>query len=193
MNDIVFLFGDWLPMARILVVGTLMYITLVVLLRVTGSRTLASMNVFDFIVTVALGAAFGRALTTKAVPLAEAVTAFVLLIFLQFAVAWAQTRWTEFMGIFTNPPALLYFRGEFLRDAMRRQRVTEAILKAAVRKTHLGSMTEVEAIVMESSGDFSVIRSIGDGSALGDAVQEQIERLMRGESGDPSDEAVPPG
>jgi uncharacterized membrane protein YcaP (DUF421 family) len=185
MNEVIFFFGDWTPMARILVVGTLMYIALVVLLRVTGSRTLASMNVFDFIVTVALGAAFGRTLTTRTVALAEAVTAFVLLIALQFGVAWAQTRWTNFMGIVTNPPALLYYRGQFLRDVMRRQRVTEAILQAAVRKEQLGSMAEVEAIVLESSGEFSIIRSVGDGSALGEAIQKQIARWASDASNDP--------
>jgi uncharacterized membrane protein YcaP (DUF421 family) len=178
MNDVVFWFGGWPPIGRILVVGTLMYVALVLLLRISGSRTLSSMNVFDFIVTVAIGAAFGRSLTTRAVALAEALTAFALLVALQYAVAWAQTRWTHFMGIVTNPPSLVYFRGEFLRKTMRQQRVTEALLRTAVRKQHLGSMKEVEAIVLESSGEFSVIRSIGDGSALGEAIQEQIAGLV---------------
>jgi uncharacterized membrane protein YcaP (DUF421 family) len=186
MNDVVFWFGGWPPIGRILVVGTFMYVALVVLLRVSGSRTLASMNVFDFIVTVAIGAAFGRTLTTREVALAEALAAFALLVSLQFAVAWAQTRWTQFMGIVTNPPSLLYFRGEFLRKAMRQQRVTEALLRAAVRKEHVGSMNEVEAIVLESSGEFSVIRSVGDGSALGQAIQEQIARLVDDASHDSS-------
>ena len=186
MNDVIFWFGGWPPIIRILVVGALMYVALVILLRLSGSRTLASMNVFDFIVTVAIGAAFGRTLTTRAVALVEALTAFALLVGLQFSVAWAQTRWTQLMGIVTNPPALLYFRGEFLRKAMRQQRVTEALLRAAVRKEHLGSMNEVEAIVLESSGEFSVIRSIGDGSALGEAIQEQIADLVGGTSRDAS-------
>jgi uncharacterized membrane protein YcaP (DUF421 family) len=177
MNDVVFWFGGWPPIGRILVVGTLMYIALIVLLRISGSRTLASMNVFDFIITVAIGAAFGRTLTTRQVALAEALAAFVLLVALQFVVAWLQTRWTNAMGIVTNPPSLLYYRGEFLRKAMRRQRVTEAALKAAVRKEHLGSMAEIEAIVMESSGEFSVIRTLGDGSALGEVLQKQVARL----------------
>lgn len=176
MSDVVYFFGGWAPLGRILVVGTAMYVTLVVLLRLSGSRSLASMNAFDFIVTVAIGSAFGRALTAKGVALAEAAAAFALLLALQYAVAWLQTRWSFVMGIVTNPPQLLYFRGQFLREAMRRERVTEAELEAAVRKKKLGSMDEVEAVVLESSGEFSVIASVGDGSALGDKIRTQAER-----------------
>ena len=175
MTDITFFFGGWAPILRIFAVGTAMYVTLVVILRISGSRALSSMNAFDFIVSVAIGSAFGRALTAKGVALAEAVAAFILLIALQYSVAWLQTRWSFFMGVVTSPPALLYFRGTFLHDAMRRERVTEAEVRAAVRKRQLGSMDEVEAVVLESSGEFSIIDSVGDGSALGEAIEDQLE------------------
>lgn len=103
------------------------------------------MNVFDFIITVAIGSAFGRALTASNVALAEAVVAFALLIGLQFIVAWVQTRFLGVQRFITNPPALLYFQGEFLREKMRSQRVTEDELWAAVRKQNLGSMEQVDA------------------------------------------------
>lgn len=179
MSDVVFYFSGWEPLVRILVVGTLTYVALVVVLRISGSRSLASMNAFDFIVTVAIGAVFGRGMTAKSVSLAEVGAALFLLVALQFVVAWLQTRWTGAMGFITSPPRLLYYRGEFLRDAMQRERVTEAEMHAAVRKKEFGSMTEVEAIVLESSGEFSVIESLGDGSALDAALQEQIERWSR--------------
>lgn len=183
MSDVVYFFGGWDPIGRILVVGTLTYVALVVILRISGSRSLASMNAFDFIVSVAIGAVFGRTLTAKGVALAEAVTALALLVALQYTVAWLQTRWTFFMGIITNPPALLYYRGEFLREAMRRQRVTEAEVQGAARKKQLGSMEDVEAVVLESSGEFSVIESLGDGSALGETIEKQIRRRTGEQAG----------
>lgn len=179
MSDVVYFFGGWAPLGRILVVGTAMYVTLVVLLRISGSRTLASMNAFDFIVTVAIGSAFGRALTAKGVALAEAVAAFALLIALQYAVAWLQTRWSPFKHIVTNPPALLYFRGGFQPHALQQHRVTEAEVRGAVRKKKIGSMREVEAVVLESSGEFSVIKALGDGSALGAELREQVQNRSR--------------
>jgi uncharacterized membrane protein YcaP (DUF421 family) len=58
---------------------------------------------------------------------------------------------------------------------MQRERVTEEMLHAAVRKRKFGSMANVEAVILESSGHFSVIGQIGDGSALGREVHKQIE------------------
>ncbi len=166
MSDIIFFFSGWEPLGRILVVGTLMYISLVVLLRLSGSRTLASMNAFDFIVTVAMGSAFGRALTAKGVALSEAIVTFALLIGLQYAVAWLQTRCPYFARLLKNPPVLLYYQGSIMWEAMNRERVTESDLRAAARKQRFGSLEEVQAVILESSGDLSVIGSIPDPSIL---------------------------
>lgn len=174
MSDVVFFADGWLPLVRLVVVGTLMYVALVVLLRISGSRTIASMHAFDFIVTVALGSVFGRALTAKGVSLAEAVLAFLLLIALQYTVARLQVFSGPFARAVTNPPRLLYFRGEFQRQAMRATGVTESELRAVARKKGHGSMGDVEALVLEASGDIAVITAIGDGSALGENLQQQI-------------------
>lgn len=176
MSGIVFFTDGWMPLLRIVVVGTLMYITLIVLLRVSGSRTIASMRAFDFIVTVALGSVFGRALTARGVSLAEAVVAFVLLIVLQYVVARLQVLSRPFARAVTNPPHLLYFRGQFSREHMRKARVTEQELRAVARKQGHGSLDDVEALVLEASGDIAVITKVGDGSALGDELGDQVDR-----------------
>lgn len=175
MSRVNFFFDGWVPIVRVLIVGTAMYLTLVLFLRLSGSRTIASMNVFDFIVTVAIGSAFGRVLTARSVALAEAVVAFALLVALQYIVAWLQARWPCFERGITNSPTLLYFRGEFLRDTMRDQRVTENELRGAVRKETIGSMDDVAALILEPNGEISVVTSVGDGSALGSVAPDEIQ------------------
>jgi uncharacterized membrane protein YcaP (DUF421 family) len=165
-------FGGWWPLVRILVVGVSMYVTLILFLRLSGSRTLSSMNAFDFIVTVAIGSVFGRALTAKGVSLAEAIGAFALLVSLQFLVTWLQVRWPAFGTVVTNPPTLLYFRGEFLQDAMRRERVAEPEVQTAVRKNGYGSVGEVEAVVLESSGEFSVLESLDEPGSFAEQLEQ---------------------
>ena len=179
MTDVIFYFSGWEPLVRIVVVGVSMYVSLVLFLRLSGSRTLSSMNAFDFIVTVAIGSVFGRALTAKGVALAEAVVAFGLLITLQYAVTWVQVRWPFFGRVITNPPTLLYFRGEFMDEELRRQRVTKDEVKSAVRKKKYGSLDEVDVVVLESSGEFSTIGSLEDRSMFGAKLEEQIESEHR--------------
>ena len=52
-------FNSWYDLFRVVVVGTLAYAALMVILRTSGKRTLAKLNAFDFIVTVALGSTLG--------------------------------------------------------------------------------------------------------------------------------------
>lgn len=162
------LFDGWEPVARIVVVGTLAYTALVVLLRVSGKRTLSRMNSFDFVITVAIGATFGRVLTTRNVPLVEAVTAFALLITLQYVVTSLQIRSKRFSRLVTAEPTLLLYQGRVLHDALRAERLTEKELDGAVRKHGMGSLQEAEAVVLEADGRLSVIGpdNAGDGAIL---------------------------
>lgn len=161
-------FGGWQPIGRILIVGSIGYVVLVFLLRISGKRTLAQMNSFDFVITVAIGATFGRVMTARSVALAEAATAFVLLITLQFIVAFTQTRAKGFASVVTAAPRLMAYDGRILEASLRRERVTKGEVLAAVRKGGYGDLGQTAAVVMESDGTLTVIgpEGLGDGSAL---------------------------
>lgn len=154
-----FLFDDWRGLWRTLLVGVLAYIALVALLRSSGKRTLAKMNAFDFIVTVALGSTLATVLLSKDVALAEGVLAFIVLILLQFSVAWLSVRspWVE--ALVKSEPTLLLYRGQLLRPAMQRERVSQTEIEAAVRQQGSADPADVAAVVLETDGTFSVIKA----------------------------------
>lgn len=169
--EIAWWFNGWEPIGRIVVVGTLAYFAVVLLLRISRKRTMVSLNAFDFIVVVAIGAVFGRVLTAHGVALAEAVAALGLLVTLQFVVSWLQVRFEFIHSLVMAGPTLLYYRGEYLRPAMRAERITEDDLKMAARQHGAGSMGLVEAVVLECDGKFSIIQkaAAGDLSLTGEA------------------------
>lgn len=149
---------------RTLLVGVLAYVGLVLLLRISGKRTLSKMNAFDLIVTVALGSTLATILLSKDVALAEGMTAFALLIFLQYAVTWTSVRVRWVRRLVTGEPALLLHAGTLLPMAMRAARVTEDEIRAAVRQAGLPALAQVEAVVLETDGTMSVIRRAEDGN-----------------------------
>jgi uncharacterized membrane protein YcaP (DUF421 family) len=71
-------FNGWQSLLRTLVVGVLAYVALMVILRLSGNRTLSKMNAFDFIVTIALGSTLATVLLSSDVALAEGVLAPIL-------------------------------------------------------------------------------------------------------------------
>ena len=87
------LFDGWAGICRVLLVAPLAYVALVILLRVSGKRTLSKFNAFDLVVTVALGSTLATILLSKDVPLMDGVAALALLIVLQYGVSWLSVRW----------------------------------------------------------------------------------------------------
>lgn len=151
------LFDNWFGLLRVLVVGSLAYLTLVLLLRTSGKRTLAKMNAFDFVVTVALGSTLATVLLSNSVALAEGILAFCLLAGMQYLITWLSVRSGTVRRLVKSEPSLLFHSGSFLLDTMKRERVTEDEVLAAMRQQGKGSLEEVGAVVLETDGTFSVI------------------------------------
>lgn len=160
-------FDNWFGLLRVAVVGTLAYAALVVLLRTSGKRTLAKLNAFDLVVTVALGSTLATVLLTKSVALLEGLAAFALLAGLQYLVAWLSIRSRRFSDFVKSEPTLLLHGGRFLYDAMRLQRVTQAEVLAAIRGAGAADPTQVLAVVLETDGSLSVVRDVGPSGQSG--------------------------
>lgn len=157
-------FQDWAGLGRVLLVGVLAYAAIVVLLRVSGKRTLSKMNAFDFVVTIALGSTLASVLLSRDVPLAEGVLGFVVLVALQRLLAWLGSRSDRIQGLIKSEPALLLYQGRLLKKALRRERVSEEEVHAAVRSHGIAKLQDVEAVVLETDGSFSVVQtSAGEG------------------------------
>lgn len=77
---------------RVLIVTPLVYLAAVALLRVSGKRSLAKLNAFDLIVTVALGSVLAGTVTSSSTALLTGVTGFGLLLLLQIVVSWLTSR-----------------------------------------------------------------------------------------------------
>jgi len=113
-------------------------------------------------VTVAIGSTLATVLLSKDVALADGVVAFTLLIGLQWVMTWLSVRSPRVEHLIKAEPSLLYFEGRFLNQALRRERVTEAEVRAAVRSQGLSEMESVAAVVLETDGSLTVLRNQDD-------------------------------
>ncbi|SDE07541.1 DUF421 domain-containing protein [Auraticoccus monumenti] len=152
------LFDTWYDLLRILAMGVAAYVALLLLLRVSGKRTLSKLNAFDFVITVALGSTLATVLLSSTVSLAEGLLALALLVALQWGVAFASSRSRRVERLVKTEPALLYRQG-FLTGAMRRERVTADELRQAARASGHADLEEVAAVVLETDGTLSVLTS----------------------------------
>lgn len=164
------IFGNWASILHTLVVGTLAYFGVIVWLRVSGKRTLSKWNSFDFVVTVAFGSVLASALLSTTTPWTQAMLSVGMLVIFQYTLTWLSVRTSVVQSLLKAEPSLLLFKGKLLNKTMKKQRVAEGEVLAAIR-THGGSSVEdTDAVILETNGNFSVIKDldISNASALRD-------------------------
>lgn len=157
-------FDGWGDLGRVLVVGTLAYIGLVVMLRVTGKRTLSKMNAFDLIVTVALGSTLASTFLSSDVALVEGLFALALLCALQYAVTYTSLRSERFKRLVKATPTLLFYRGQMIHAALMTERITQEEILAALRGSGISDPEGAAAVVLETDGSLSVVPEAGGGT-----------------------------
>ncbi|MDT9599098.1 DUF421 domain-containing protein [Sphingosinicella rhizophila] len=157
------IFDNLQALLRVASVSVLAYAALVLILRVAGKRSLAKLNAFDLVVTVALGSTLATILLSKDVALTEGILAFAMLAILQYVVSRISIASSSFKELVRSQPALLLEDGRYLEKAMARERVTHGEVQAAIRKQGIGRLEDVAAVVLETDGSISVIRKTGDG------------------------------
>jgi uncharacterized membrane protein YcaP (DUF421 family) len=164
------IFDGWYDLVRLVIVGSAAYFSLILLLRISGKRTLSKLNAFDLVVTVSLGSILASSLLSEDVSVVEAVSAFGVLIGLQFVIAWTSVRSKTFRSLIKSEPTLLFYRGEYLSASLKDQRIAKEEIRAKVREMGLVDLKAVEAVVLETDGTFSVVTGTvqADASSLQD-------------------------
>lgn len=152
------LFESWDSTIRTIVLTVLGYMVMVILLRISGKRTLSKMNAFDFVVTIALGSCLASISLNKNITLVDGIVAFSLFIFLQFAFTYLSVHIKGFRSLITDKPVIVFYKGAFLEAEMKKQRLTKEEVFNVCRLQGYSSLDHVYLIVLESTGDLSIIK-----------------------------------
>ncbi|PRY87084.1 DUF421 domain-containing protein [Mongoliibacter ruber] len=155
-----FWFDSWESMLRVIFITPLAYTAMVLLLRISGKRTLSKMNSFDFIVTIALGSTLAAVALNKNIPLADGIMAIFLFIAFQFILTWLSVRIKAVKTLITSRPSLIFYKGEFQYEAMKKERITVEEIYCAARQKGLATLDQVGMIILETTGDITIIESI---------------------------------
>lgn len=130
------------------------------------------MAAFDFVVTVATGSLLANAAASSSWPsYFQSVGALTILLAFQALIARFRKDSDRVEELADNTGRLLYTEGEFRRDAMAEERVTESDLWSKMREANVLDRSEVRAIVLESTGDISVLH--------GQSLNEELLASLR--------------
>lgn len=158
-------FSNWQSIIRILIISTVAYPTLILILRISGKRTLSKMNAFDFIITIALGSTLATVILNKNITLAEGILTFILLISFQYLITYYSSRSRSLSKLVKSSPKLLAYQGQLLKENMRTERIDEDEIWAILREKGYSTLEESDAVVLETNGSLTVIPKIKDVNA----------------------------
>lgn len=141
----------------ILISAIVVYIVLVVYIRVLGKRSTSELNSFDWIVTVSMGSVIASTILLKDISIFEGCVSILILLVLQYVTTTIMKKSDWFRKAVKATPRLLLFKGEFIEENLKKERILKAEVYAEIRQKGLKSIKEIYAIVIETNSKISVI------------------------------------
>lgn len=166
-NDILDLF------TRAAVLMTVGLVFVVLCVRLIGLRSFSKMTPFDFVATVATGSLLASAASVSDwTAFAQRLLAIATLFGAQFILAKLRINSSAVEDAISNVPRLLMLNGVIDEEALKETRVSKGDLIAKLRESNALEFDKVRAVVLETTGDISVLH--------GSDVDERLLENVRG-------------
>ncbi|QWC84112.1 DUF421 domain-containing protein [Nocardioidaceae bacterium] len=160
--------GTWYQVPLLALMG---FALVVVLLRLSGKRTVAKFNMYDMVVTFTIGSLLSSTIVLETVGLMDGAMAMTAVVFLDWLVSLLALRSHRFRRLIKSEPSLLVYDGEMQTDTMRKERIVEEEVVMFMRMHGVDRLSHVKAMVLESHGDVSVFTDSGDGHDVRRSLQ----------------------
>lgn len=150
----------------------IIFTVIIIITRISGLRTFAKMSSFDFASTIAIGSILASIILNTGQSLLKGTIALAGIIAFQSLFSRLVRKNKFFRKLATNDPLLLMKDGTILHKNLRSANIGEGDLIAKLREANVLNYQEVKAVVLESTGDMSVLHT-SDGTDLN-------ENLLKG-------------
>lgn len=135
------------------------FVIIIVITRIAGLRTFAKMTSFDFASTIALGTILATVIMNADQSLLKGAIAMSGIVAFQFLFSFLIRKSKSLQKMLTNSPMLLMRNGEILFENLAKTNVSESDLIGKLREANVIELKEVKAVVLESTGDISVLHT----------------------------------
>jgi uncharacterized membrane protein YcaP (DUF421 family) len=152
------LFSFDIPVFEIILRGSVMYISLFILLRVVLKRQAGSLGMTDLLLITLIADASQNAMAGEYKSIPSGIVLVSTIIFWSYAFDWLSYKIPWFNRLTEPPPLPLIKDGKMLRKNMRRELITEEDLMSQLREQGLDEVGKVKEAYMESDGHISVVQ-----------------------------------
>ncbi|WP_299210003.1 YetF domain-containing protein [uncultured Dokdonia sp.] len=153
--------------------SVLIFIVIILLTRIIGLRSFAKFTAYDFAFTVAIGSIISSTLTSSTT-IVHGSIAIASLLGLTFIFSYLQRKFPTINSAISNKPLLLMDGDHIMYDNLKYARIEKTQLIAKLREANVLDFKQVEAVVLESTGDISVLHKTDSKNNLNKDLLEGV-------------------
>jgi len=161
------------PIWETIVGSFIIFIVVIILTRIIGLRTFAKFTAYDFAFTIAIGSIISSMLTSST-SIVHGSIAISSLLVLTFIFSFLQKKFPGLKTMISNKPLLIMDKKEILFKNLKKARIEKSQLIAKLREANVLDFSQIEAVVLESTGDISVLHSSNNEISLDDKLLEGV-------------------
>jgi len=152
-------------------------LAIILLVRLNGLRSFSKMSSFDFALTVAIGSLLAGIISSGSSPW-PGMIGLVAIFVARFLISKGRVLSDRVERTVDNCPIFLLYEGHVLDENLSLARVTRSDLMSKLREANALDITQVRAVVMEATGDISVLHG-------GDVSPELLDGVSWGRAEHP--------
>jgi uncharacterized membrane protein YcaP (DUF421 family) len=152
-----------IPVWELVFRGTIVYVFLLVLLRVTGKRQIGQLAPFDLVLLLVLSNAVQNSMNGGDNSLVGGLISAATLVALNYSLGYAIYKSKKLEALVEGRPQVIIHNGRVFEDVMRSAKLTHHELSAALRAAGCNSTEEVQAAILENNGSISVVPRVSQG------------------------------
>lgn len=146
-----------IPWWEFIVRAAVVYLVLLVMVRITGKRTVGQFTPFDLIVVMLLSEAVSGSLAAQDESLAGGLIVAATLVALDMLIAVATSRSRKVDAVMEGNPVLIGRDGVIYRDVLKRERVPVADFEKALRGADC-DLEDMRMAILESDGNINIMK-----------------------------------
>lgn len=138
--------------------GAVIYVVLLIIVRLSGRRTLAQMTAFDLVLVLICAETTQQALLADDFSITNAVILIVTLFTLDIGLSYVKEHWQLAEKVLDGVPTILVTEGKADERALKRSRIdVDDIMQAAREKQGLERLDQIKFAVLEAGGDITIV------------------------------------
>jgi uncharacterized membrane protein YcaP (DUF421 family) len=149
---------DWSQLLWTALRALVVYALMLAVIRLLGKRTVGNFSAFDLLVALMLGELVDEVIYGD-VGMAQGVVAILTLAAVEYANSWLSYASPRAARVLEGEPTPIVRSGQLLREGMRKERLNEDDVMAALRLEGVDDVAQVELATVETDGEVSVLKA----------------------------------